>query len=109
MDQDVNDYPHIPPNWYSNTTEQPYVPVADWKYVDLKMENIKIRQMKMGSKLGEEEIKEYGNLVDEFSDTFVWSYDNLKGIPQEMVEHHIPFILGARSIRQKERMMNPQM
>ena len=65
--------------------------------------------MKMGSKLEEREIKEYSELVDEFSDTFAWSYDELRGIPREMVEHRIPLILGARLTRQKERRMNPQL
>ena len=72
---------------------------VDWKYVDVKMKNEKVRHTKIGSKLGGEEIKEYGNLVDEFSDTFTWSYDELKGIPREMVEHRIPLIPGARPIR----------
>ena len=66
-------------------------------------EEWKIRQIKMGSNLDEEEVKEYSDLVEEFSDTFVWSYDELKGIPREMVEHRIPLIPGARPIRQTER------
>ena len=37
--------------------------------------------MKMGSKLEEKEIREYSELVNEFSDTFAWSHDELKGIP----------------------------
>ena len=61
-------------------------------------EEWKIRQIKMVSNLDEEEVKEYSDLVEEFSDTFVWSYDELKGIPREMVEHHIPLIPGARPI-----------
>ena len=61
-------------------------------------EEWKIRQIKMGSNLDEEEVKEYSDLVEEFSDTFVWSYDELKGIPREMVEHRIPLIPGARPI-----------
>ena len=65
--------------------------------------------MKMGSQLGEEEIKEYSELVDEYSDTFAWSYDELKGILREMMEHRIPLIPGARPIRQKERRMNPRL
>ena len=71
--------------------------------------NDKVRQMKMGSQLGEEEIKEYSELVDEFYDTFAWSYDKLKRIPREMVKHRILLIPGARSIRQKERKMNPRL
>ena len=65
--------------------------------------------MKMGSKLKEKEVREYSELVDEFSDTFAWSHDELKGIPREMVEHRIPLIPGAKPIRQKERIMNPQL
>ncbi len=65
--------------------------------------------MKMGSKLGDEHIREYSELIDEFSDTFAWSYVELKGIPREMVEHRIPLIPGAKSVRQKERRMNPQL
>ena len=80
---------------------------ADWKYVDVTSKNGNVRQIKMGSQLGEEEIKEYSELVDEFSNTFAWSYDELKGIPRKMVEHRIFLILGTRPIRQKKKMMNP--
>ena len=78
----------------------------DWKYVDVKMNNGKVRQMKMGSKLEEKEIKEYSDLSDEFSDTFAWSYDEVKGIPREMVEHRIPLVPGSKPVRQKEMRMN---
>ena len=61
---------------------------ADWKYVDGKTKNGKVRQMKMGFKLEEKEIKKYSENVDEFSDSFAWSYDELRGILREMVEHH---------------------
>ena len=63
--------------------------------------------MKMGFKLEEKEIKEYNDLIDEFSDTFAWSYNELKGIPRKMVEHRIPLVLGSKPVRQKERRMNP--
>ena len=56
--------------------------------------------------MDEEEIKEYGDLVNEFSDIFTWSYDEFKGISREMVEHRIPFIICARLIRQKKKRMN---
>jgi hypothetical protein len=38
--------------------------------VDVKLKNSKVRQMMVGSKLGEKEVRKYSNLVDEFSDTF---------------------------------------
>lgn len=82
---------------------------ADWKHVNVKTKNGKVRQMKMGSKLEEREIKVYSMLVDEFSDTFTWSYNELKEIPHKMVGHGIPLIPDARPNRQNERMMNPQL
>ena len=82
---------------------------ADWKYVDVQTKNGKVRQMKIGCKLEESEIKEYSDLVDEFSDTFAWSYNKLRGIPRGMVEHGISLIPCARPIRQNERRMNPQL
>ena len=75
----------------------------------MKLKNDKVRQMKIGSKLEEKEVREYSELVDEFSDTFAWSYEELKGIPREMMEHRILLIPGAKLIRQKERKMNPQL
>ena len=53
----VKDYHKVPPDWYRNTEEQTHVTEEDWKYVDVKMKNGKVRQMKMGSKLGEKEIR----------------------------------------------------
>ena len=75
---DVKDYPKVPPDWYRNTEEQTHVTEGDWKYVKVTLKSGNVRQMKMGSKLGDAEIKEYSELIDEFSDTFVWSYDELK-------------------------------
>ena len=77
--------------------------------MDVTTKNGKVRQMKMGSKLDEKEVKEYSDLVEEFSDTFAWSYDELKGIPREMVEHRIPLVPGSKPVRQKERRMNPRL
>ena len=55
------------------------------------------------------EIEAYRKLIEEFSDVFAWSYDELKGISREMVEHRIPLIPRAKPVRQKERRMNPRL
>jgi hypothetical protein len=107
--QDIKDYPKVPSDWYKNKDGQTHVSEVNWRYVDVKTKNKMVRQMKMGSKLGEKEIKEYNDLVDEFSDTFAWSYDELRGILREMVKYLIIFIPGARPIRQNERKMNSQL
>ena len=106
---DVKDYPKVPPDWYRNTEEQTHVTEGDWKYVDVTLKSGKVRQMKMGCKFGDEEIREYSELIDKFSDTFAWSYDELKDTLREMVEHCIPLIPGAKPVRQKVRRMNPQL
>ena len=67
---DVKDYPNDPNDWYRNIEEQTRVVEENWKYVDVEMKNDKVRQMKMGSILEENEIKEYSDLIDEFTDTF---------------------------------------
>ena len=100
--QYVTDYPKVPLDWYKNKDEQTHVSEADWKYVDVTTKNGKVGKIKIGSKLGEKEIKENSELVDEFSGTFAWSYDELRGITREMVEHHISLIPVARPIRQKK-------
>ena len=41
---DVKDYPNVPPDWHRNTEEQTHVSEGDWKYVDVKMKNGKVRQ-----------------------------------------------------------------
>ena len=55
---DVKDYPKVLPDWYRNTEEQTLVTEGDWKYVDVILKSGKVRQLKMGSKLGDGEIRE---------------------------------------------------
>ena len=53
----IKDYPNVPNDWYRDTKEQTRVVEEDWKFVDVKMKNDKVRPMKMGSKLEKKEIK----------------------------------------------------
>jgi hypothetical protein len=62
-----------------------------------------------GVQLLEEEVKAYKEMIEEFIDVFVWSYENLKDISADLMKHWVPLISDARSIRQKERRMNPQL
>jgi hypothetical protein len=107
--EDVKDYPHIPADWYRNTTEQSHVDKANWNHVKIRTKTGEMRQMRMRVQLLEEEVKAYKEMIEEFNDVFDWSYKNLKGIFPDVVEHRIPLIPGARPIRQKERRMNPQL
>lgn len=51
----------------------------------------------------ENEIEAYMKVVQEFNDVFACSYEEIKGILQDMVEHRIPLIPRARPVRQKKR------
>lgn len=53
--QDVKDYPNVPADWYRIKDEQTHVSEMDKRYVDVKLKNGKVRQMKMGSKLEEKD------------------------------------------------------
>ena len=101
--RDVKDYPKVPRDWYRNTEEQTHVTDGDWRYVDVTLKSGKVRHIKMGSKLGDEKIREYSKLIDEVSNTFAWSYDELKGIPRDMVEHCLHLIPEAKPVRGRGR------
>lgn len=58
--------------------------------------------MRMGVHLLEEDVKAYKKLIEEFSDVFVWLYEDLKGIFLHLVEHQISLIRSARPIHQKK-------
>ena len=64
---DVKDYPKVPPDWYKNTEEQTYVTEGDWKYVDITLKSGKVWQMKMASKLGDEDIREYSEFIEDLA------------------------------------------
>ena len=63
--------------------------------------------MRVGVQILEEEMEAYRKLIDEFSNVFAWSYNELKGIARDMVEHRILLISGAKPVRQKK--MNPRL
>ena len=107
--EDVKDYPYIPPDWYRNTTDQLHVSDSYWKHMEVTTKTGKVRKMKVGVQMLEPEIEAYRKLVEEFSDVFAWSYEELKDISRDMVEHLIPFISGTRPVRQNERRMNPRL
>jgi hypothetical protein len=45
-------------------------------------------------------------LLKEFSDCFAWSYDEMSGLDQELVEHRLPIKRGFRPFKQPSRNYN---
>ena len=107
--EDVKDYPYVPPDWYRNTTEQSHVSDSYWKHMEVTTKTDEVKKIKVGVQMLEPEIKAYRTLVEEFNDVFAWSYEELKGISRDMVEHLIPLIFGMRPVRHNERRMNPRL
>ena len=107
--KDVKDYPHVPADWYRNTTEQSHVTEAYWKHLEARTKKGEVMKMRVGSQLSQEEVRAYKELTDEFDDIFAWLYKDLKGISPDMVEHKIPPIPGGRPIRHKEKRINPRL
>ena len=75
----------------------------------MKTKKGETKQMRMDVHLAKEEIRAYRSLVEELIDVFAWSYEELKSILLEVVEHRIPLVPGDKPIRQKELRMNPQL
>jgi hypothetical protein len=66
------------------------------------------RYIKIGKTCTEKERKEIIELVREYKDVFVWSYDELKTFDQNIFNHEIPLIMDAKPFRQRIRFMNPK-
>lgn len=107
--EDVKDYPHVPVDWYRHTMEQAHIAESNWKVVEIQTGNSKVRQMRMGNRVDEKEMRAHVGLVEEFSDIFAWLYKSMKYIASKLVQHQIPLIPGAKPIRQKEWRMNTQL
>ena len=88
----MKDYPHVSPDLYRNTAKQSHVFESDWKHMEVAIKTGEVRKMMIGVQMLEEEVEVYRKLIEEFSDVFVWSYEKLKGILRNMVEHQIPRI-----------------
>ena len=47
-------------------------------------------------------------LLKEYKDCFAWSYEDMKGVPPEVVQHTIPIRDDAKPVQQRPYDMNPK-
>jgi hypothetical protein len=66
------------------------------------------RNIKIGKACIEKERKEIIELVREYKDVFVWSYDEMKTFDQNILNHEIPLRMDAKPFRRRLRFMNPK-
>jgi hypothetical protein len=64
--------------------------------------------IKFGKGTTTDERENLTTLIREFKDVFTWYYEYLKAYQEDVIQHVIPLINGAKPFRQKLRQMNPK-
>jgi hypothetical protein len=65
--------------------------------------------VKLLNSLSREQRVEYTELLREFSDVFVWTYEDLRTYETSVIEHKIPLKEEAKPFRKKLRQINPML
>ena len=66
------------------------------------------KEVKIGSSL-DSSAKEIIDLLKEYADIFVWSYQDMPRLSTEIVEHQLPMRLECHLVQQKLRRVKPEM
>jgi hypothetical protein len=65
------------------------------------------KNFKIGAQCSDEEKMKFVELLGEFQDVFSWYYEDLRGFYYGFIQHSIPIKEGIKSVRQKQRPINP--
>ncbi|KAI5425981.1 hypothetical protein KIW84_031706 [Lathyrus oleraceus] len=68
-----------------------------------------VKEVKIGSRLCPDVKKGLIDLLREYSDVFVWSYQDMPGLDSEIVEHRLPLKPECPPVKQKLRRTHPDM
>ncbi|RVW83205.1 Transposon Ty3-I Gag-Pol polyprotein [Vitis vinifera] len=66
------------------------------------------RELKIGSPLSTDERDRLIHLLRSYLDVFAWSYEDMLGLDPSIVQHHLPILPHARSVKQKLRRLHPR-
>ena len=78
------------PDWIKNVVNP-----SDYEKVEVAPE----RAFYLGKAMSRKEKEDYVELLKEYSDVFVWTLSDLRGIPPDLGEHHIDLIDGAVPVK----------
>ena len=67
------------------------------------------KEVKIGSSLDSSTKKEIVDLLKEYVDIFVWSYQDMLGLSTKIVEHQLPMRPECKPVHQKLRRVKPKM
>ena len=66
------------------------------------------REIRIGSSLSPDERSGLIDLLRSYLDVFAWSYEDMLGLDPTIVQHHLPILPHARSVKQKLRRLHPR-
>ena len=78
-----------------------YDGLATTREIDLALEGETSKPVFIGEHLTEEESDKLKALIMEYRDCFAWSYEDLKGIDEQIVVHTIPLRADAIPVTQR--------
>ena len=64
-------------------------------------------ELKIGSSLSTDEMNRLIHLLKSYLDVFAWSYEDMSGLDPSIVQHHLPILPHAKSVKQKLRRLHP--
>ncbi|KAJ6974614.1 hypothetical protein NC653_030665 [Populus alba x Populus x berolinensis] len=84
-----------------------------WKPATEELETINVgkgqlkKELKIGTLITSEQRIKMITLLQEYSDVFAWSYEDMPGLDTSIVEHKIPLEEGYKPVKQKLRRAHP--
>jgi hypothetical protein len=92
-----------------NILEEFLVPkVQEMRKVNIRTDSSP-KYVNLGVDCTTEEENKYVSFFKEYIDVFAWTYDDLKSYDNTIFQHIIPLREGSKEVKQKIRMMNPNM
>ncbi|WJZ82757.1 hypothetical protein VitviT2T_002487 [Vitis vinifera] len=80
---------------------------GDGKIVDFGIANQQ-RELRIGLDLSTDERNDLARLLRLYLDVFAWFYEDMPGLEPSIVQHCLPFLPYARSVKQKLRRLHPR-
>ena len=66
------------------------------------------REIRIGSSLSLDERCRLIDLLRSYLDVFAWSYEDMPSLDPTIVQHHLPILPHAKTVKQKLRRLHPR-
>ncbi|RVW71051.1 Retrovirus-related Pol polyprotein from transposon 297 [Vitis vinifera] len=84
-----------------------FMDLRDVETVDFGTED-QPRELKISPPLSTDDRDRLIHLLKSYLDVFAWSYEDMPGLDPSIVQHHLPILPHARSVKQKLRLLHPR-